>query len=313
MEFAKPILCVSACLNGQNVRYNGQTISDDFVKLLLKFCKPFNVCPEVSIGLGVPRDRILVYYDNNQYKLFQPATQKDVTLHMQQFAISFLSNIHYIDGFILKAKSPSCGVSGTKIYKDTMGKVFYAKGKGLFAAQVLNSFGYLPVEDEGRLRDEDIREHFLIRIFLFAHFRQMIDKNPTIKSLLQFHQDCKYILMTYNQTKLSELGRIVANYKKGQFDTTLNQYKSSFYTAFNKKPSQKQHINVLLHIFGYFSDKLNTNEKKHFLHLIDQYHENKIGRTVIIELLRNWAHRFNDNYLLSQKYLNPYPEGLAVQ
>ncbi len=313
MQFFKPVICVSACLNGENVRYNGQTISDDFVRLLLKFCRPFNVCPEVSIGLGVPRDRILVYYDTNQFRLFQPTTKKDVTHLMQQFATSFLTNVYDIDGFILKAKSPSCGVSGTKIYRDSMGSVFHSKGKGLFAAEVFNRFGYLPIEDEGRLRDEDIREHFLIRIFTFAHFREMIASKPAIQDLLQFHQEHKYILMTYNQRKLSQLGRILANYKKGAFETTLNDYKTLLYTAFSKKPSQKQHINTLLHISGYFSDNLNTNEKKHFLHLIDQYRENKIRRTVIIELLRNWALRFNDTYLLSQKYLNPYPEELTVR
>lgn len=313
MKFAKPTLCVSACLNGHNVRYNGQTISDDFIKLLLKFCNPIDVCPEVSIGLGVPRDRILVYYSNDEYILYQPATGRDVTQQMNQFAASYLEKLQTVDGFILKAKSPSCGVSGTKIYRDTTGKMFHSKGKGLFATQVLNRFGYLPVEDEGRLRDEDIREHFLIRIFTFAHFREMLDNNPTIQSLLQFHQDCKYMLMTYNQRKLNELGRIAAGYKKRSLNNTLNEYKYSFYASFNKKPSQKQHVNTLLHIFGYFSDKLNTNEKKHFLHLIDQYRENKIRRTVITELLRNWAHRFNDTYLLSQKYLNPYPEELAVR
>lgn len=313
MQFPKPVICVSACLNGQNVRYNGQTVNDDFVSLLLKYCKPFNVCPEVSIGLGVPRNRILVYYANNQFRLFQPATQKDVTDLMQQFATSFLSTLQGVDGFILKAKSPSCGVSGTKIYKDTMGSIFHSKGKGLFATEVINKFGYLPIEDEGRLRDEDIRENFLIRIFTLARFREMLSNNVSIQKLIQFHQENKYIMMTYNQRKLSQLGRIVAGYKKGAFEKTLNDYKTVFYTAFTRKPSQKQHVNTILHIFGYFSDKLNSNEKKHFLHLLDQYREHKISRIVIIELLRNWAHRFNDTYLLSQQYLDPYPEELAVR
>ena len=187
MEYTKPIICVSACLNGEHVRYNGQTIQDDFVRLLLKFCNPINVCPEVAIGLGVPRDRILVYHDNNEFKLFQPATGKDVTERMNTFAKSYLLGLRDIDGFILKAKSPSCGISGTKIYKDKSGTLFHSKGKGLFAKHVVSLYEHLPAEDEGRLRDEDIREHFLIRIFTFANFRVFILGKPTIQGLIQFH------------------------------------------------------------------------------------------------------------------------------
>ncbi len=313
MQFPKPTICVSACLNGQNVRYNGQTIHDDFVSYLLKFCHTVNVCPEVAIGLGVPRDRILVYYDNGQFKLFQPATGKDVTHLMHEFATSHLATLHNIDGFILKAKSPSCGISGTKIYKDSKGTIFHSKGKGLFAMHVLERFENIPAEDEGRLRDEEIREHFLVRIFTFAHLRHLLSNKPDIQNLIQFHQNYKYILMTYNQKKLSQLGRIVAGYKKGHIDTLIKEYMDVFFTAFKKKPSQKQHVNTLLHIFGYFSEKLNANEKRHFLHLIDQYKEDKIRRNVLIELLRNWAHRFGDVYLLSQKYLNPHPEELTMR
>ncbi|MCX8123491.1 MAG: DUF523 and DUF1722 domain-containing protein [Spirochaetes bacterium] len=313
MQFPTPTICVSACLNGQNVRYNGQTIHDEFVSSLLKFCHSINVCPEIAIGLGVPRDRILVYYDNGQCKLFQPGTGKDVTHAMHQFAKSHLEALHDIDGFILKAKSPSCGISGTKIYKDSKGTIFHSKGKGLFAMHVLERFDNIPCEDEGRLRDEEIREHFLVRIFTFADIRQTFSKNPDIQSVIQFHQNYKYILMTYNQKKLAQLGRIVASYTKGQLNTLINEYRDVFVSAFRKKPSHKQHVNTLLHIFGYFSDKLNVNEKKHFLHLIDKYSKNKIRRNVLTELLLNWAHRFNDSYLLSQKYLSPYPEELAMQ
>ncbi|MCX7679526.1 MAG: DUF523 and DUF1722 domain-containing protein [Spirochaetes bacterium] len=310
MNFATPTICISACLAGEQVRYDGQAIHDDFVKLLLTFSNAVNVCPELAIGLGVPRARILVYYHSSEFRLFQPATGLDITQQMKEFSDWFLSAIGAIDGFILKAKSPSCGISGTKIYKDSTGTIFHSRGKGLFAMRVLERFEHIPAEDEGKLRDESIREHFLVRVFSFADLRRTISQQKTIGDLIEFHQNYKYLLMTYNQHKLRQLGKIVASYQKGEIDSVIREYTAAFYSAFKKKPSPKNHINTILHIFGYFSKSLTADEKNHFLHLIEQYQESKIRRKVLIDLLRNWAHRFGNSYLLSQKYLNPYPEEL---
>lgn len=310
--FPRPTICISACLKGENVRYNGQNIHDDFVSLLIKYCNTISVCPEIAIGLGVPRNKILVYCVNGEFRLYQPTTGIDITEKMNEFSQSFLSTLKDVDGFVLKAKSPSCGIWGTKIYKNPQVTVFYSKGKGLFAMQVLSHFRYLPVEDEKRLNDEEIRDHFLVRLFSLAELRQNFSESFSISALIAFHERYKYLLMTYNQQKLCDLGRIVAKYEKGTINKGVSEYKKVFYSAFKKKPSRKHHINTILHIFGYFSEKLNVQEKKHFLNLVEQYQENKIRRDVLVQILRNWAYRFNDTYLLEQRYVNPYPQDLAI-
>ncbi len=172
----RPRLVMSACLAGENVRYDGQPVSDDFSLKLLAFCEVIKVCPEVAIGLGVPRDRVILYYEGRKPRLFQPATGRELTQELVRFSRHFLENLKEVDGFLLKAKSPSCGVSRTKTYRDREGTVYKGLGKGLFAQEALKKFPMLYIEDELRLKDPRRKLRFLIGIFSSALLRQQ--KSP---------------------------------------------------------------------------------------------------------------------------------------
>jgi len=309
-NFSKPLIFLSACLNSEPVRYNREIIHDEFIEKLKNFVDIITVCPEVSIGLGVPREPIKIYLSNDKYGIFQPATQTDYTEKMIEFSLSFMKNLPDIDGFILKGKSPSCGYSGTKIYRDKNAKDILKRGMGLFAQIVKEKYSDKPIEDEFRLKNQQIRYHFLTRIFSFAEMKNLEKNIKSIKQLIDFHTKYKYLLMLYNQKKLSELGKIVAGYKKGKLDLTIKEYSAIFYTAFGKKPGIRKELNVLNHIYGYFSHKINENEKKHFRNLLNKFEEEKIDKTPIVELLKNFALRFGIEYLVIQKYLRPYPEEL---
>ncbi|MDQ7037904.1 MAG: DUF523 domain-containing protein [Aquificota bacterium] len=171
-EFPRPRVVFSSCLTGERVRYDGGSAENEFTLKLLKFSEPVRVCPEVSIGLTVPRDRIIVYSDGESYRVFQPSTGLDLTSRLVGFSEEFLSSLPQIDGFLLKAKSPSCGLSRTRTYRDREGRVFKGLGKGLFALKVLESFPDLPAEDEIRLRERRRRLHFLFRVFGLARIRE---------------------------------------------------------------------------------------------------------------------------------------------
>ena len=309
-NFSKPLIVLSACLNSEPVRYNREIIHDELIEKLKNFVDIITVCPEVSIGLGVPREPIKIYLSNDKYGIFQPATQTDYTEKMIEFSLSFMKNLPDIDGFILKGKSPSCGYSGTKIYRDKNAKDILKRGMGLFAQIVKEKYSDKPIEDEFRLKNQQIRYHFLTRIFSFAEMKNLEKNIKSIKQLIDFHTKYKYLLMLYNQKKLSELGKIVAGYKKGKLDLTIKEYSAIFYTAFGKKPGIRKELNVLNHIYGYFSHKINENEKKHFRNLLNKFEEEKIDKTPIVELLKNFALRFGIEYLVIQKYLRPYPEEL---
>lgn len=302
----RPKLLLSRCYS-EAVRYNGGIVNDDFINKLKNYIDYINLCPEVEVGLGVPRQRLIVIESDNGKRLFQPETGTDFTDKIIEFADRSLNSLPQLDGFILKAKSPSCGVGSTKLYKNgsIVGKTY-----GFFAEEIKKKFPYLPLEDEGRLRDEGLRQNFLIKIFSFCELRNLLE-NPEPRNLVLHHSKYKYLLMTYSQKTLKELGQLVANGSM-PFKDKIVMYSKKFYEAFSKKPSMKRHANTLMHIMGHISKKISSKERSHLIGLINKYIDGKIQLKVVIELLKNLAFRFESEYILIQKYLEPYPEDLDV-
>ncbi|MCM8822221.1 MAG: DUF523 and DUF1722 domain-containing protein [Candidatus Omnitrophica bacterium] len=309
-NFARPVIVLSACLDGEPVRYNGEILHNDLVEKLKESAEIIKVCPEVSIGLGVPRDPIKIYLENERYRIYQSKTGIDLTEKMEKFSVGFLDGLKDVDGFLLKGQSPSCGFSGTKIYSNKNARDIVKKGTGLFAQIVKEKFPDKPIEDELRLRDSEIKKHFLTRIFAISEMKSLERKIHSINQLIEFHTRYKYLLMLYSQSKLTQLGKIVAGYKKGNLSSTVSDYSRVFYTAFERKPGVKKQVNVIQHIYGYFKTGLNQGEKRHFLNLLKKYSEGKAQYDIVLEMVRNFALRFSTQYLLFQRYLNPYPEQL---
>lgn len=306
----KPKVLISKCINFEATRYNGEIVKDEFALKLGNFVDYILVCPEVEIGLPVPRDPIIIIKEENEFKFVQKKTNKDLTEKILNYSEKVLNSLKDIDGFLLKSKSPSCGFSGTNIYFEKDGKLFSRKGMGIFAMKIKEKFPYLPLEDEGRLKNEEIRFHFLLRLFSFFELKILLKKLNSIKELIDFHQNYKYLLMAYNQNVLKKLGKLLASFDKKNLKEIKEIYRENFYKAFSKKINPKSNINVFLHIYGYFKDKINEKEKKHFLKLIDDYKNGKIPLILIIEILRNFSFRFENKYLLNQKFLNPFPINL---
>lgn len=300
----KPKVVVSKCLGFAKCRWNGTTIPDSFIDSLRKHVNFVPVCPEVEIGLSIPRPTIRIV--NN--RLIQPKTGKDVTDKMNKFSDKFLNNLKDVDGFILKYKSPSCGMKNVPIYPST-GKVqAKSSGPGLFGKKVLEKFKGLPVEDEGRLRNFKIREHFLTSLFTLADFRK-VKKTKSIPKLLGFHTRNKLLLMAYNQKELRILGQILAN-QNNNFRITAGEYEEHLKKALSRMPRYTSNINVLLHAYNHFSKKLNDKEKKYFQQLINEYRDAKIPLSAILILLQDWVMRFDDKFLEKQTFFKPYPEDL---
>ncbi|MDP2981875.1 MAG: DUF523 domain-containing protein [Candidatus Latescibacter sp.] len=166
----KPRVVFSRCLGFACCRYDGMCISDEFVDKLREQVECITVCPETEIGLGVPRDPIRVISTQNGRTLFQPSTGRNLTGEMQVFSAAFLDSLPMIDGFILKGRSPSCGIKGVEQFSPE-GKII-GKGTGIFGDAVMKRFPHLVVEDEGRLKDRKNRELFLVKIFAFARLRK---------------------------------------------------------------------------------------------------------------------------------------------
>ena len=306
----KPRIVVSKCIEFEHCRWNGLSISSEFVRKLADFVEFIQVCPEVEIGLGVPRDPIRVVRSKEGPLLIQPSTGRDVTADMVSFAERFLDGLPPVDGFILKSRSPSCGMKEVKLYAaaDKPGGV--GKGAGFFGRAVLERFPMLPAEDEGRLTNFKIREHFLTRIFTLARFRALRD-GARMKDIVSFQASNKLLLMAYNQTELRKLGRIVANPQKRPVGELLDEYEEHLLSALSRPSRFTSDINVLMHALGYFSKKLSHEEKAFFLDTLEQYRSGKIPLSACLSVVRSWIVRFGEPYLETQIYFEPYPTGLV--
>ncbi len=302
----RPKVLVSKCIEFERCRYNSNIISSETVKVLKDHVDFIPVCAEVEIGLGIPREPVRLVKENEQIRLIQPATDRDLTEKMNDFSNNFIDSLEEIDGIILKEKSPSCGIKGAKVYNKRDAKKHFEKNSGLFAKRLLESFPYTAIEDEGRLRNFSIREHFLINIYTKARFNK-IDKNRKIKELIDFHSDHKYLLMAYDQVLLKELGNLLGNFKKGSEDKTFKEYKKILKKALSEIPSYKSHINAIEHCLGYFKDRLKKDEKEFFLERLNGFRNGKLPLSVAISILRSWIVRFDEPYLKRQVYMQPYP------
>ena len=263
MKNIKPRIVLSKCINYEACRYNGLMMNSPIIEKMKDYVEFITVCPEVEIGLPIPRESIRLMRQGDEIRLVKSMSGEDFTDKMVSFSKEFVGKLEDIDGFILKSRSPSCGFKDVKLYSG-IGKIpaISTKSVGLFAQQVLDNFSHLAIEDEGRLTNLQLREHFLTKIYTTAEFRNL---PKTMKALVDFHASNKYLFMAYNQAKLKEAGKIVANHEKLSVDEVFANYQVKLYQLFQKAANISTNINVLMHIFGYFSKELNSDEKAQFL------------------------------------------------
>lgn len=306
----KPKVVVSRCIEFDNCRWNGLKIANSVVKKLMEFVEFIPVCPEVEIGLGIPRDPIRLIEKDGPVFLANSMTEEDHTSKMNEFSRKYLQTLPQIQGFILKSRSPSCGTSGVKVYPKA-GKVMvkHARGIGLFAEAVLDKFPLSAIEDEGRLLNLRIREHFLTKLFTIQRFHRLPQK---MGKLVEFHSNHKYLFMAYNQTELKQAGKIAANHEKHKVDKIFSEYAQVIQKIFARMPRQTTLVNVVLHIFGYFSQNLNAKEKELFFDSLERYRKLQIPLIALTSLLNSWTARFDIDYLQKQFFLQPYPADLQT-
>ena len=308
-DFPRPVVVVSKCLGFEHCRYNGEMVDDPFVRRLREFIEFRPVCAEMEIGLGVPRDPIRVVLVQDEMRLVQPSSGKDFSAPMEAFCDQFISRISGADGFLLKARSPSCGTRDVKIYNETGNLMSAAQRQGFFGRAAMRRFGVAAVEDEGRLRNFLIRERFLTMLYTLARFRELATQ-PSMARLTGFHARHKLLLMTYSEVVMRQLGKIGANEEHRPVADVFRDYLALLPRAFAGPPKYTAAINVLMHALGYFGDGLSADEKSFFLDSLERYRSGKVPLSMPVGILRSWVVRFNEPYLAQQVLFQPYPEAL---
>lgn len=307
-------LGVSSCLIGTMCRYDGTSSKDNFItKILQEYFEFVPYCPEKMI-FSTPREAIRLVNKADGVRVVTSNTKKDVTeelVNISQVCVQQMQEDE-LCGFILKSKSPTCGLERVKVYQE-INAPSEKKGVGIFAGKIKENFPLLPLEEEGRLNDPWLRENFLMQIFAYRHLFEFLKSTPSFKDLVDFHTSYKYLIYSKSQSSYKELGNIVANHDKKEIEEVLDIYKVAFLEAISKKGTISKTYNVLLHILGYFKKLISKDEKEVMLEAMEEFKEGIIPLIAVIKLLNIYTKRFEIDYLLKQKFLSPYPKELALR
>lgn len=308
-DFPRPRVLASRCLGFDRCRYNGEMIDDEFVARLGKWADYVTVCPEVEMGLGVPRQPVRLVEAQGKLRLVQPATGRDLTGDMAGFIRGFTAGLTGVDGMLFKSRSPSCGPLDVRIYAEGKPGSPSRRGRGIFAAAMMERFPLLAVEHEGRVLSFHLREHFLTKLFAFARLREMAVR-PRARALVEFQAANKLLLMAYNQTAMRQMGRLVSAQAGQDPGEAHARYAALLGQALARPPRGPAVINALMHALGYFKKALGPKEKAYFLDLLEQYRAGRAPLLLLQGLLTAWSLQFEVVYLQGQSFFQPYPREL---
>ena len=304
---------VSSCLLGNEVRFDGGHKHDRYITGTLGNYFIFvPVCPEVECGLSIPREAMRLVGDPESPRLVTNKTGIDHTDRMTRWALNRVHELAHenLCGFIFKSKSPSSGMERVKVYDSN--NVPRAIGVGLFARIFKEHFPLLPVEEEGRLHDMTLRENFIESVFVYQRWRETLTQY-TADSLVTFHTRHKLLLRAHSEKHYRELGRIVAAAGTLVPGNLFTSYQENLMAAMALKPTVKKHVNVLMHMMGYFKKVLSGDEKQELLEVIERFRHLYVPLIVPITLMNHYVRKYNEQYLQKQYYLNPHPTELKLR
>jgi uncharacterized protein YbgA (DUF1722 family)/uncharacterized protein YbbK (DUF523 family) len=309
----KPLVGISTCLLGENVRHDGGHKLNLYLRDTLgKYVDYIAVCPEVECGMGVPREAVHLVDLDGDIRLITTKTNTDMTEKMKSWMEKRLKDLskRALCGFIFKSKSPSSGLFNIKVRrKNSVRK----NGTGIFARGFTERFPLISVEEDERLNDDRLRENFIERIFLMHRWYTLNEKPKSLKKLMDFHAVHKYLLMAHSPETLKDLGRLLAQGRNYSLLQLYNIYFESLLTSMRKIATVKKNTNVLSHLMGYFKKNLNHDEKAEIKNIIERYHAGHIPLIIPITMINRYVKKYKSEYLKNQFYLNPGPPELTLQ
>src|SRR5262245_34341396 len=314
MRTERPRVGISACLLGQTVRYDGGHKRDQFLTHVLgRYVEWVPVCPELEVGMGVPREPVRLVGSANDPRMIAERSHTDWTEKMQAYAkrhVEALARMR-LDGFVLKKDSPSCGMERVRVYG--MHGVPTREGRGIFARALVDGIPLLPTEEEGRLSDLRLRENFVERIFAYHRWQRLLEEGPSRRRLVEFHARHKLLLLAHSESHVRRLGRLVAQAGKGPLPAILQQYGAAFMDGLSVPATARKHANALEHMLGYFSRQIESGERAELVEIIRKYRRGRLPLVVPMTLVRHNLNKFHVDYLLNQVYLDADPRELMLR
>jgi uncharacterized protein YbgA (DUF1722 family)/uncharacterized protein YbbK (DUF523 family) len=301
----RPRLGVSSCLLGEPVRFNGGHSRSRFLTDELgPYVDWVPYCPEMEIGLGTPRETLRLTADG---RLLNRSGTADHTA-----AIAALPLPAGLDGYVFKAKSPSCGIHGIARFEES-GQPADHRGRGVFAERMTTRFPLLPAEDEGRLNDPMLREEFTERVFAQARLRALFAGPWQPGDLVSFHARHKLQLLAHDPARYRAAGRVVAAAGNAPPAVTESAYRDVFQAALATRASRGRHANALQHAFSRIAREMGRGRRGDVSARIESYRRGTDPLSVPMAILAHYASDRELPWLAAQTYLEPFPAALRLR
>lgn len=299
-------LGISSCLLGERVRFDGNHKQDHYITGTLADVFDFvPVCPEVGIGLGVPRPTIhLIGTAQAPRAVGVNDPGLDVTDKLIRYGQHMAGRLDDISGYLFKSRSPSCGMERVKLHDGPGGG---KQAVGLYAREILRAHPLLPAEEEGRLGDPLLRDNFLERVFTYHRWQQLTARRLTPKALVDFHTRHKLAILAHGSEHYRLLGQMIAAVGDRPLRPLAEAYALQLMQTLRRRATPRRHTDVLLHLMGYLKRQLNAADKRELLELIHAYRQGHAPRIAPITLLKHHFRRHPNDYIAGQTYLNPDP------
>ncbi|GAA6205616.1 DUF523 and DUF1722 domain-containing protein [Thalassotalea sp. SU-HH00458] len=303
---------ISACLVGEKVRFDASNKPSNFcINELGQHATFKSFCPEVAIGLPIPRPTIRQIKRDDVISVSRPDGSGDVTEALSAYGKKVASMTQNLSGYVFCAKSPSCGMERVKQYSPE-GNSLKSDGVGVFAKEIMEANPLLPCEENGRLNDPIIRENFVARVYAYKHWQTVEASGLTKHKLTTFHSQYKYTVMSHDLVAYKQLGQLLAKADMPLAEMA-EKYIFGLMAALKVKATRKKHANTLTHIQGYFSKHLKSNERQELCEQIDAYRKGLIPLFAPLTLIKHYLLQYPKDYLAKQAYLSPYPDELKLR
>lgn len=302
---------VSSCLVGQKVRYDGDTRPHKFITdKVAGLCEIVPVCPEVGIGLGVPRPPIHLSATSGRLSAVgvnDPGL--DVTSALKDYARTTVQSLPAIAGYLFKSRSPSCGLGSVEVTLET-GEVL-ADGRGLYAQDIVQAMPLLPVAEEACLDSPECRDHFFERVFIYHRWLLLRQAGVTPESLQDFHSRHEFTLRSRNEEAWGRLSGLLHEYGQNAFAEILELYITRFMEILKTPVSRRQHVNMQQRAVEYLKTVLPEPAQAGLIKDIADYACGEVNRSVPASSIRCQLARRPHQLLQNQVYL--YPSELETE
>ena len=312
----KSKLGVSACLLGAKVRNNGEGAEvRNLTGTWAHHLELIGVCPEVGIGMGVPRPTTRLIHRNGKIHLMNPKTDDDFTQEMIDYAelqSDALVNAG-ISGFVFKKDSSTCGLGQVRVYHDDQPQAV-RNGTGLFALIFTTLNPHIPVIEEEQLNDPSQAEHFFARVEFFSLWLEEGRRGWNTDRLTHFHNTNELFLLSRSPKAKRELGRLLAHaFERGDHPEHIaHEYMSVAQQSLSvlTKPGPIAH--AMERVLGRLSQNLSRVERQEMLDVIHEYRTGRLPRSVPLMMLRRLVRRCNMETETNARLISPTPLSLGL-